>query len=138
MFADTTFEYSNLEVSLIRNASTSYLAPESPIIEGGHEALWETIATASATITNTGDMVAKEIAQLYVYIPGGPPRQLRGYEKVEIHPGESSTVTFALTRRDLSTWNVELQQWALQQGAYPIFVGASSRNLPLAADLTIG
>lgn len=127
-----------MEVSLVRNASTSYLAPESPISEGGHEALWETIATASATVTNTGDMTAKEIAQLYAYIPGGPARQLRGFDKVEIRPGESKQVRFLLTRRDLSDWNVELQQWVLQQGNYPIFVGASSRNLPLAADLTIG
>lgn len=123
---------------MVRNASTSYLAPESPIIEGGAEAIWEVVATASAVITNTGDVTAKEIAQLYIHIPGGPVKQLRGFEKVEIRPGQSETVRFTLTRRDLSDWNVQEQAWVLQQDSYPVWVGASSRNLPLSANLVVG
>ena len=134
----TTFAYSGLSVALVRNASTSYLAPASPIIEGGAESLWEVIATASAVITNTGDVTAKEVAQLYVHIPGGPVRQLRGFEKVEIQPGESETVRFSLTRRDLSEWNVEVQEWVLQQGTYGVWVGASSRDLPLSGEVVVG
>ncbi|KFY67094.1 hypothetical protein V496_01748 [Pseudogymnoascus sp. VKM F-4515 (FW-2607)] len=133
----TTFEYSDLSVSLVQNASTSRDAPESPVIEGGKESLWDVIATASAVVTNTGDVTAKEVAQLYVHIPGGPVRQLRGFEKVEIAPGESETVKFTLLRRDLSDWNVAEQAWVLQQGGYPVWVGASSRNLPLSGQLTI-
>ncbi|OBT60271.1 hypothetical protein VE03_10208 [Pseudogymnoascus sp. 23342-1-I1] len=133
----TTFEYSDLSVSLVRNASTSRAAPESPIIEGGKESLWDVIATASAVVTNTGDVTAKEVAQLYVHIPGGPVRQLRGFDKVEIAPGESEVVKFTLLRRDLSDWNVAEQAWILQQGSYSVWVGASSRNLPLSGELII-
>lgn len=134
----TTFEYSDLSVSLVRNASTSYSAPESPIIEGGVESLFDVIATASAVVTNTGDVAAKEVAQLYIHIPGGPVRQLRGFDKVEIQPGESETMRFTLTRRDLSEWSVAEQAWVLQQDTYPVWVGASSRNLPLNGELVIG
>lgn len=134
----TTFEYSDLQVSVLRDANTSYAAPEAPILEGGQESLWDAIATVSATITNTGDFLAKEVAQLYVHIPGGPVKQLRGFEKIEIAPGRSETVRFTLTRKDLSEWNVVEQAWTLQQGAYPLWVGSSSRSLPLATDLVIG
>ncbi|OBT72903.1 hypothetical protein VF21_07796 [Pseudogymnoascus sp. 05NY08] len=133
----TTFEYSDLSVSLVQNANTSRSGPESPIIEGGRESLWDVIATASAVVTNTGDVTAKEVAQLYINIPGGPVRQLRGFDKVEIAPGKSETVKFTLLRRDLSDWNVDEQAWVLQQGSYPVWVGASSRNLPLSGELTI-
>lgn len=134
----TTFEYSDLSVSLVQNASTSYNAPESPVIEGGVESLWDVIATASAVITNRGDVTAKEVAQLYVHIPGGPVRQLRGFDKVEIAPGESETIRFTLLRRDMSEWDVTEQAWVLQQGTYPVWVGASSRNLPLSGELIVG
>lgn len=134
----TTFAYSSLSTSLVFNASTSYLAPESPIIEGGKQSLWDAIATVSAVVTNTGEVLAKEVAQLYVHIPSGPVKLLRGFEKVEVAPGESRTVKFSLMRRDLSEWNVVEQAWVLQQGAYKMWVGASSRNLPLEGELVVG
>jgi beta-glucosidase len=94
------------------------------------------IATVKATITNTGSVRAKEVAQLYVHIPGGPVKQLRGFSKVEIAPGDSEEVTFSLTRRDLSDWNVVEQAWRLQQESYTVWVGASSRILPLEGELS--
>lgn len=133
----TTFEYSNLEASLKRNASTSYLAPASRISEGGQESLWDVTASVTATVTNTGDMSAKEVAQLYVHIPGGPVKQLRGFSKVEIDAGESINVSFPLTRKDLSEWNVAEQAWVLQKGTYALWVGGSSRILPLTGQLVI-
>jgi beta-glucosidase len=134
----TTFEYSDLQVEVQRGVDTSYSAPNSTVSEGGQESLWEVVAIVSATVTNTGNVTAKEVAQLYVHIPGGPVRQLRGFDKVEIYPGDSATVTFPLMRRDLSDWNVAEQAWVLQQGSYPVWVGASSRILPLEGELTIG
>jgi beta-glucosidase len=77
-------------------------------------------------------MNGAEIAQLYVGIPGGPVRQLRGFSKVRINKGDSVTVEFDLTRKDLSQWDVVVRNWGLQQGTYEIYVGASSRNLPLS------
>lgn len=83
----------------------------------------------TTTLTNTGTVTAAEVAQLYVQIPNAPVRQLRGFEKVVVRPGESVEVGFALTRRDLSIWDVVLQQWRLQEAEYGVFVGSSSRDL---------
>ncbi|KAF8854339.1 putative beta-glucosidase M [Acephala macrosclerotiorum] len=134
----TTFSYSDLTIEKLAGVSTSSLppAPET-IIEGGIASLWDVVAQVTATITNTGSVDAAEIAQLYVGIPGGPVRQLRGFSKVDIPVGANVTVEFDLQRRDLSEWDVEEQSWVLQSGSYPIYVGASSRDLPLVGSLTI-
>ncbi|KAI0515057.1 glycoside hydrolase superfamily [Xylaria bambusicola] len=132
----TTFAYADLSVNLVEGADFAQY-PSKPVVEGGHEDLWDTVVTVSATVTNTGDVSGAEVAQLYVGIPGGPVQQLRGFEKSVIAPGESETVEFGLTRRDLSTWDVVAQNWLLQKGQYQIYVGSSSRKLPLAAALEI-
>jgi beta-glucosidase len=93
--------------------------------------LWETIANVTATVHNTGSVIGAEVAQLYVGIPGRPVKQLRGFEKVEIPPGSSVNVQFPLTRRDLSVWDVDAQKWTLKSGNYKVYVGSSSRSLPL-------
>ncbi|CZR51391.1 probable beta-glucosidase precursor [Phialocephala subalpina] len=134
----TTFSYSDLTIEKLAGASTSYLPPAAEtIIEGGIASLWDVIAQVTATITNTGSVDAAEIAQLYVGIPGGPVKQLRGFSKVDIPVGANVTVEFDLQRRDLSEWSVTDQSWVLQSGSYPIYVGASSRDLPLVGSLSI-
>lgn len=87
-----------------------------PIIPGGHADLWDTIATVTADVTNTGSVEAAEIAQLYVSMltKDQPIRQLRGFDKVMVPPGETRTVEFNLRRRDLSTWDVLSQKWRLE------------------------
>ncbi|KAL4970600.1 beta-glucosidase [Aspergillus stella-maris] len=127
----TSFEFSDLEIS--SNVSSPALYPEAidVIPPGGNPALFETLVTVSASVRNTGSVDGKEVAQLYLGIPGGPVRQLRGFEKVSLEAGETKAVSFALNRRDLSLWDVEQQEWALQAGEYSVFVGGSSRDLPL-------
>ncbi|KAL7621870.1 hypothetical protein AAE478_007370 [Parahypoxylon ruwenzoriense] len=132
----TTFNFSGLQVSASEGADTSSY-PSKPIVEGGHEDLWDVVAKVTATVTNTGQVAGAEVAQLYVGIPNGPAKQLRGFAKPVLEPGESTIVEFELTRRDLSTWDVVAQNWLLQEGDYGIFVGSSSRDLPLAGTLTI-
>lgn len=134
----TTFSYSAIVIS--KTSSSSFSAyPTGAIIPGGQEDLFETVATVTATITNTGSVAAAEVAQLYLGIPaaGQPVRQLRGFEKVYLTPGQSATVTFELQRRDVSVWDVVAQNWRLVSGeAYQVYVGASSRTLPLTGTLT--
>ncbi|EEU37407.1 uncharacterized protein NECHADRAFT_51328 [Fusarium vanettenii 77-13-4] len=113
----TEFEYSSLKVNIRDTAST--------------EDLWQTIAIVKATIANVGPVGGEEVAQLYVAIPNSPPKQLRGFEKLAIEKGSSAEVQFELTRRDFSVWDVVKQEWTLQTGNYTIFVGGSSRSLPL-------
>ncbi|KAI5918027.1 glycoside hydrolase superfamily [Camillea tinctor] len=128
----TTFGYSDLQISAVEGADISPY-PSKPIVEGGREDLWDNLVHVSATVTNTGSVTGAEVAQLYVNIPGGPPKQLRGFLKPLLEPGESAVLEFDLTRRDLSTWDVVAQEWLLQEGRYTISVGSSSRVLPLSA-----
>ncbi|KAK9786720.1 putative Cel3e-like protein [Seiridium cardinale] len=99
--------------------------------------LWTVVATVSATITNSGAVAGAEVAQLYVAIPNSPPKQLRGFEKSQLFPGDSVTIRFELTRRDLSVWDVASQQWEIQDGNYTVFVGASSRDVRLTGNIEV-
>lgn len=82
-------------------------------------------------------MAGAEAAQLYVRIPGLRAKQLRGFEKVLLQPGQKTQVSFALTRRDLSEWDTVAQKWKLQKGEYEIYIGRSSTKLPLKTVLRI-
>ncbi|TQV92884.1 glycosyl hydrolase [Cordyceps javanica] len=136
----TTFSLSNVAVRRVDGGNTRDEHPTGAVIPGGPADLWDNLVTVTADVRNTGTAHAgAEVVQLYVGIPGGgaPVRQLRGYDKVHLQPGETRTATFALTRRDLSVWSVEAQKWQLRRGTYTIEVGTSSRDLPLKASLEI-
>lgn len=131
----TTFSFSDLKVSAPKKNIAAY--PSGAIEQGGTVDLWETVATITADVSNTGRKLGAEVAQLYIGIPNAPIKQLRGFEKVLIPAGKSAKVTFSLTRRDLSTWDVVAQKWLLQSGSYNVYVGSSSRNLPLTATMEV-
>src|SRR5215472_41037 len=99
--------------------------------------------TVSARVTNTGPVAGSEVAQLYLGDPAGagePPRQLRGFQKVTLQPGESATVHFTLSGHDLSYWDDAANGWAVADGQYQVYVGDSSAlaNLPLQGGFTVG
>ncbi|OLL25290.1 Beta-glucosidase 1 [Neolecta irregularis DAH-3] len=101
---------------------------------GGNPSLYDVLYRVSATITNNGPHPGKEVAQLYINLPSSanaPPKQLRGFEKVSLDVNASATVTFNLTRRDLSIWDVKVQNWVIPTGPITVFVGRSSRDLEL-------
>ncbi|KAG6202136.1 hypothetical protein E4U35_005424 [Claviceps purpurea] len=75
--------------------------PTRPIVPGGQADLFDTIAQGSVRVRNTGKMAGAEVQQLYVGIPTGPAKQLRGFEKPLLRPGQAQMVEFILTRRDL-------------------------------------
>ncbi|KAJ5183378.1 hypothetical protein N7492_000994 [Penicillium capsulatum] len=131
----TNFSFSELDVSGVKEGIAVY--PNGPIEQGGAIDLWDRVATVNVTVHNTGRRAGSEVAQLYLGIPGGPVRQLRGFEKVQIAAGSSTGVSFPLTRRDLSTWDVVAQKWALQSGSYKVYVGSSSRDLPLTKTMKV-
>ncbi|KAK3075000.1 hypothetical protein LTR53_002097 [Teratosphaeriaceae sp. CCFEE 6253] len=135
----STFEYSNLAVSAISNANTAEYPPalKTAVPQGGHPALWETLYNVSLTITDVGGVDGAEVPQFYVGIPGAPERQLRGFDRVHVACNATATVTFSLTRRDLSVWDVMVQQWRLPRGAFPMYVGASSRDVRLTGEIEI-
>lgn len=134
----STFQYSNLAVSLASaSGNLSSLPASAPLVSGGNPRLFDTIATVTATVTNTGKVAAAEVAQLYIGIPKGPAKQLRGFVKEVVNPGMGVQVSFALTRRDLSAWDVVAQEWRLQSGTYKVHVGKSVLDIKLSAALTL-
>lgn len=133
----STFGYADLKVTSLKVNTSALPDPNVPVIQGGHPELWETLYNVTAQITNSGNVFAHEVPQLYIGIPNSPAKQLRGFDRLPLAPGESKVVAFPLTRRDLSIWDVVVQQWRLQQGEYPIYVGASSRDVRLNGTLTV-
>ncbi|OJI95831.1 hypothetical protein ASPVEDRAFT_871242 [Aspergillus versicolor CBS 583.65] len=125
----TSFRYSRLRIKRHQSRPRKY--PGGVVVPGGQDDLWDIVATVTCEVQNTGSVAGAEAAQLYVGIPGAPVRQLRGFQKPEIRPGKTAKVTFNLTRRDLSVWDPAAQKWLLQPGDYSVWVGSSSRKLPL-------
>lgn len=103
---------------------------------GGNRQLWDVLYTVTATITNTGTAMSDEVAQLYVGLGGEnePVRVLRGFDRIErIAPGQSVEFRAELTRRDLSNWDTVKQDWVITEHEKTVYVGSSSRKLPLSA-----
>ncbi len=91
--------------------------------------------TARVTITNTGAVPGRDVAQLYVAAPSGdldkPEQELRAFAKTSLlQPGASQTLTFVLTPMDLASWDPERSAWVAAAGTYEVRVGDSSRHTP--------
>lgn len=97
--------------------------------------------TVSVDITNTGDVEGKEIVQLYVSDHTGacrrPIRELKGYEKVSLKPGETKTVKFTLDYRSFAWYSMEMKDWYAAAGDYEILIGASSRDMRLSGSVHV-
>jgi beta-glucosidase len=137
----TTFNASGISGAAAVDSITS--EPEDlPIAPGGNPALWETVYTINATVSNSGAVAGAAVPQLYVSLPstapeGTPVRQLRGFEKIYLEPGQSETVCFELMRRDLSYWDIVSQQWLIPTGSFGFDVGFSSRDLRDRMEATV-
>ncbi|MCP4544187.1 MAG: hypothetical protein GY832_44310 [Chloroflexi bacterium] len=87
----------------------------------------------SVTVKNTGDRAGREVVQLYVCDETSslvrPPKELKGFAKVALEPGESKTVSFVLDERAFSFYNPYRQQWVVEPGDFEVLVGASSRDI---------
>ena len=97
-------------------------------------------ATVTATITNTGSVGGADVAQLYVGDPAAsqdPPEQLKGFQRVNLNPGQSTTVSFPLAIHDLASWSSADNAWEAQPGTYSISVGDSSASLPLTGSTSL-
>jgi hypothetical protein len=106
---------------------------------GGNPLLYDVLFTVTASIQNTGAVAGDEVAQLYVSLGGerNAVKVLRGFERLPIQPGASATFSADITRRDLSNWDTSIQDWVITADDKTVWVGASSRNLPLSAKLDI-
>ncbi|RZS58515.1 beta-glucosidase family protein [Sphaerotilus mobilis] len=104
-------------------------------VDGGGELVIE------ATLENTGELAGQEVVQLYVRERAPhvvrPERELRAFAKVSLDAGASTTVRFALGRRDFAHYDIGLHDWAVTPGTFDIQIGGSSRELPLVATVEI-
>lgn len=119
----TTFEYSDLKLTsreIEANAS---------------------IQQASVTITNTGNRPGKEIVQLYVADPEAsvarPKKELKGFAKVELQPGESTTVTFTITPEHLAFYDEIKGGWHVEAGEFRVIIGASAADVRLEESFVV-
>ncbi|MEO7045577.1 MAG: glycoside hydrolase family 3 C-terminal domain-containing protein [Ferruginibacter sp.] len=108
----TSFEYSDLKLSA----------------EGKN-------ATATFTVKNTGKVAGAETAELYVHqeksLLPRPEKELKGFDKVMLQPGEQKTVTIKLDENAFQYFNDVENEWVMDPGTFDILVGGSSRNIKL-------
>lgn len=118
----TTFAYENLTVDKKEMDDTEILK-------------------VSVNVKNTGDRSGKEVVQLYVQAPGDevvrPIRELRGFDKIMLEPGEEKTVTFELDMRAFAYWNTQIHDWFAEDGIYRILIGRNAEEMLLEETVTV-
>jgi len=118
----TTFEYQDLTLS------------QDPVSDQ------ETL-TVRFRVKNTGTVQGQEIVQLYVRplepTVFRPKHELKGFDKITLLPGEQKEVSMTLDRRAFAFYNTAIRDWHVEPGAYQIEVGASSRDIRMAATLQV-
>jgi beta-glucosidase len=113
----TTFEYSGLSVER-RGAG----------------------AAVTFTVRNSGRRAGADVPQVYVGMPasaGEPPKQLKGFARVSLRPGESRRVTIRLDARAFSVWDVGAHDWEVAPGCHRVMLAHSSREVALTASIAM-
>jgi beta-glucosidase len=117
----TTFSISNLKVS----------APQMKVGDS---------LTVAADVTNTGSVAGDEVVQLYIHQRAGsdsrPMRELKGFERLTLKPGETKAVTFQLGPAELTYWSTNAGKWVQDAEAFDVWVGSDSMAL-LHAEFTV-
>ena len=118
----TTFAYSNAQVS-----AASFRDGDG--------------VTVSVNVTNTGAVAGKEIVQVYVHDRKSslvrPVKELKGFAKVELQPGETRTVQVTLDFRAFAFWHPGYQQWITEDGEFDILIGASAADIRATVPVTL-
>ncbi len=118
----TEFEYSSLRLSTASIKDTDTV-------------------TVSVDVSNKGGRAGKEVVQLYVGDKQStvfrPIRELKGFKKVSLNPGETQTVSFTLDKRSFAYWNADIHDWHVESGEFTIEIGKSSREIVLSDTVTV-
>lgn len=94
--------------------------------------------TASFTVTNTGDRAGADVPQVYMTEPPGERRmRLAGFERVELEPGESRTVTLTVDPRLLARFDGKAGQWRIAEGVHTFVLAKSAADLVLTDDMAL-
>ena len=118
----TTFKYSGMKVS------SSKLKKDGEI-------------SVSVDVTNTGKLAGDEVVQLYIQFPGSgierPIKELRGFKRINIMPGETKTVRIPLKAKDLAYWNTSQHRFVVEDGKINLQLGASSEDIKLEKTINV-
>jgi beta-glucosidase len=118
----TTFKYSNLRLGAKRLSADGTL-------------------TVSVDVKNTGKRAGDEVVQLYVHevkpVVKRPAKELRGFQRVTLRPGEKRTLTFTVPAEKFAYWNESTRAFVVNPGAFEILVGASSEDIRETARITV-
>jgi beta-glucosidase len=127
----TTFKYSNLKInpSIMSEARPSGRAPR------GRDSRPSSLrATVSVDVTNTGSRAGDEVVQFYIHelvtSVTTYEKNLRGFERIHLTPGETKTVSFNLTREDLAIWNQQMK-FVVEPGKFKVMIGSGSEDIRL-------
>ncbi len=97
--------------------------------------------TVSVEVTNTGKVAGKEVVQVYVHEHKSklvrPPKELKGFAKVELQPGETKTVSVPLDFRAFAYYHPAYRQWITEDGEFDILIGASSADIRCTQTVTL-
>lgn len=97
--------------------------------------------TVKVEVTNSGRRRGAEVVQVYIGQPstnGEPPHQLRAFAKVQLEPGQTKPVSLELDPRSFSIFDPSQHRWITPAGTFEVFVGTSSRDLPLHSAVVVG
>lgn len=118
----TSFEYSDIELSCEQMTDKDKL-------------------TVSFKVKNTGGVKGAEVVQLYVHDSSKtvfrPNKELKGFRKIWLEPGEQRAVVFALNKRSFAYYNTNINDWHVQSGKFDILIGASSQDIRFRAEVTV-
>jgi beta-glucosidase len=117
----TKFEYSGLKLPLSVKSGRDF--------------------SVSINVKNTGSLSGKEIVQLYVSDKVSrlerPEKELKGFKKIYLKPGETKQISFVLTPRDLSFYDPDMGRWVLEKGEFEILIGSSSKDIRLKGSFKV-
>jgi len=118
----TSFAYDNLRLS-------------APDLNPGEKLL------ASIDVKNTGDREGREVVQLYIRDAESslvrPPKELKGFQKINLKPGETKTIHFEVDETALSFYSPAEQRWVAEPGEFEILIGSSSRDIRAAGSFIL-
>jgi beta-glucosidase len=101
---------------------------------------WES-DVALVKIRNTGTRAGTEVVQLYIHDGHSkidrPVHELKGFQRVELKPGEEKLIRFPIDRAALEYWSPEKKDWVAEPGTFEVQVGSSSRDIRLKGTLEL-